>query len=557
MQLQKHVVILGGGIGGLVAAWMLRHPSIQRLASDKQLGKNDGAFLLPPKVTIIESNDRFGGWLQTTRTGPRKLLFELGCRGIRPVGSSGKDALHLIELLGLQHSTLTASKSSSKRFIQVGDSLLSLPRSLFEVVTSPLMRNLPFWILNDLLTKSRNRDTMFDESLADFATRRFGDKEGVANTLLDAAMSGIYAGDVSKLSAASTAKFLWEVEGTGGLSPLTGSVIAGILSKSMIPSLGTTINNNTNNNASEELSFFIEEASKASSVSFVDGMQMLPDELINRLRKDDGVSLLSLTDVIKIEPGNEGKTVNVFLKPTIHSPTGNTSKIISADSVISALPASSLLKILPTSLTDTVTRLHQIEFANVAVVGLGWRRRNVIPTEFVGFGFLTPTKERLLSHNILGAVFDSIAFPGQSDSFAARRREWRVQPESSVSPCTEKLSPKTNSLQETRISVMMGGSHWPEVINTEESKLADIAVTAAKSLLGVSSKPSDIIINVGKACIPQYNVDHKERVNLIERDIEKVFNKKVSIIGNSFHGVGVADTISKAMQTGKKVFASF
>jgi len=552
MQQQKHVVILGGGIGGLVAAWMLRHASIQRLASDRQLGKSNLPFLLPPKVTIIESNNRFGGWLQTTRTGTRKLLFELGCRGIRPVGSSGKDALHLIELLGLQHSTLTASKNSSKRFIQVSDSLLSLPRSLFDVVTSPLMRNLPFWILNDLLTKSRNRDTTFDESLADFVTRRFGDKEGVANTLLDAAMSGIYAGDVSKLSAASTAKFLWEAEGTGKLFPLTGSVIAGILSKSMIPSLSKTINSNT----SEESSFFIEEASKASSVSFVDGMQMLPDEIINRLRKDDGVSLLSLTDVIKIEPGNEGKTVNVFLKPTIHSPTGISSKIISADSVISALPASSLLKILPTSLTDTIKRLHQIEFANVAVVGLGWRRGNVIPKEFLGFGFLTPTKERLLSHNILGAVFDSIAFPGQNDSFAARRREWRVQPGSSVLPCSEKLSPQSNSLQETRISVMMGGSHWPEVINIEESKLADIAVTAAKSLLGVSSKPSDIIVNIGKACIPQYNVGHKERVNLIEQDIEKVFNKKVSIIGNSFHGVGVADTISKAMQTGKKVFAS-
>jgi len=551
MQKQKHVVVLGGGVGGLVAAWMLRHTSLQRI-SKTTVGRTIAVNPIPPRITILESSDRFGGWLQTTRIGSRKLLFELGCRGIRPVGKSGRDALHLVELLGLQHATLTASKSSSRRFIQVGDSVLPLPSSIVDLLSSPLMRNLPSWIVRDLATRSRSKLTDFDdESLADFVTRRFGDREGVANTLLDAAMSGIYAGDVAKLSAASASKFLWEAEGKG-VWPFTGSVIGGMLANRWAASSSSSSLQETQ---SDESSFFIEKASRASSVSFIDGMQMLPNELEERLRNESDVSLSSLTDVVKIEPSSDGNAVNVFLRPSSSS-SSSPAQEIRADAVISALPASSLAKVLPPLSSSAISKLGQIEFANVAVCGLGWRRGGIIPQELSGFGFLTPTKERSLRHNILGAVFDSNAFPGQTESFAANRRTWRAKPGSSVSPCSDSVSPRADSVQESRISVMLGGAHWPDVINVGESHLEDIAIKAAQSLLGVSVRPSDIVVNIGKACIPQYNVGHKERVNGIELDIEKFFNGKVSVIGNSFNGVGVADTISHAMRVGEKTSES-
>jgi protoporphyrinogen/coproporphyrinogen III oxidase len=546
MQARKHVVVLGGGVGGLVTAWMLRHVSLKRLASQRRSGLAI-ADAQPLKITILESGNRFGGWLQTTRIGPRQLLFELGCRGIRPVGQSGKDALHLVELLGLQHATLAASKSSSMRFIQVGDSILPVPVSLRDVISSPLTNNLPTWILKDFATKSRIKSSEFDdESLADFATRRFGDRENLANTLLDAAMSGIYAGDVSKLSAASVAKVLWDFEGKG-IWPFSGSVIGGMLSNRL-----STLSSSTSSSTepSRESSFFIEKASQASSVSFIDGMQMLSDELEAQLRNDDNVSLSSLTDVVKIEPSSDGNGVGVFCKPASASSSGQE---IRADAVISALPASSLANVLPSSVSTAISRLKQIEFANVAVVGLGWRRRGIIPQDLSGFGFLTPTKERSKRHNILGAVFDSNAFPGQTESFAAGRRLWRAKPGSSVSPCTESVSPNVNTINESRISVMLGGSHWPQVIDEGKSSIEDLAIKAVQSLLGVSVRPSDVVVNVGKACIPQYNVGHKERVNDIQLDIEKKFNGNVSIIGNSFNGVGVADTISHAMRVGDKV----
>lgn len=561
MQKQKHVVVLGGGIGGLVAAWMLRHTSLQRISkttTERQqlVGRSIAVDPIPPRITILESSDRFGGWLQTTRIGSRKLLFELGCRGIRPVGKSGKDALHLVELLGLQHATLTASKSSSRRFIQVGDSILPLPSSMVGLLSSPLMRNLPSWIVNDLATRSRSKVTEFDdESLADFVTRRFGDREGVANTLLDAAMSGIYAGDVTKLSAASASKFLWEAEGKG-VWPFTGSVIGGMLANRWAASSSSS-SSLQETQSDDESSFFIEKASRASSVSFVDGMQMLPNELEDRLRNENDVSLSSLTDVVKIEPSSDGNAVNVFLRPSSSSSTSSSpAQEIRADAVISALPASSLAKVLPSLSSSAISKLRQIEFANVAVCGLGWRRGGVIPQELSGFGFLTPTKERLLRHNILGAVFDSNAFPGQTESFAANRRTWRAKPGSSVSPCSDSVSPRADSVQESRVSVMLGGAHWPDVVDVGESHIADIAVKAAQSLLGVLVRPSDIVVNIGKACIPQYNVGHKERVNGIELDIEKVFNGKVSVIGNSFNGVGVAYTISHAMRVGEKTSES-
>ena len=73
----NHVVILGGGITGLSAAFYLarKHPSVQ--------------------VTLVEKSDRFGGWVRSERVevtdgnGKRgKVLLEAGPRTVRPNAKS-------------------------------------------------------------------------------------------------------------------------------------------------------------------------------------------------------------------------------------------------------------------------------------------------------------------------------------------------------------------------------------------------------------------------------------------------------------------------------------
>ena len=72
-----HVVVLGGGITGLSAAFYLarKHPTVQ--------------------ITLVEKSTRFGGWVRSERVevcdshGNRgRVLLEAGPRTIRPNATS-------------------------------------------------------------------------------------------------------------------------------------------------------------------------------------------------------------------------------------------------------------------------------------------------------------------------------------------------------------------------------------------------------------------------------------------------------------------------------------
>jgi oxygen-dependent protoporphyrinogen oxidase len=72
-----HVVVLGGGISGLSAAFHLarKHPTVQ--------------------ITLVEKSTRFGGWVRSERVEVRdshgnraRVLLEAGPRTIRPNAKS-------------------------------------------------------------------------------------------------------------------------------------------------------------------------------------------------------------------------------------------------------------------------------------------------------------------------------------------------------------------------------------------------------------------------------------------------------------------------------------
>lgn len=68
----------------------------------------------PVSVTLLESSNRFGGWLYSKRINGH--LFEFGCRGIRPQGS-GTEAMRMLEELGMENETLPASDAAKGRYI--------------------------------------------------------------------------------------------------------------------------------------------------------------------------------------------------------------------------------------------------------------------------------------------------------------------------------------------------------------------------------------------------------------------------------------------------------
>ena len=71
-------LILGGGIAGLSAAYRLL-----------------GSVAKPKNIIILESSERLGGWIQSKRYDDG-VIFELGPRGLRPAGPSGRASLQLV-----------------------------------------------------------------------------------------------------------------------------------------------------------------------------------------------------------------------------------------------------------------------------------------------------------------------------------------------------------------------------------------------------------------------------------------------------------------------------
>ncbi len=181
------IVIVGGGITGLSAAWFL----------NKRYGKN-------AKITLLEKTNRLGGWIQTDYE--KGLLFERGPRTFQ--FGKCETLLKLIQQLGL--TVIRSDPTANKRYLFHQGRLRSMGSFI------PLL--FPYAIRELFLPRGKGDD----ESIYDFASRRFSPK--IADTLFDPLTLGVYAGDIRKLSirACFPTLFNWEKE--------KGSVIRGLFS---------------------------------------------------------------------------------------------------------------------------------------------------------------------------------------------------------------------------------------------------------------------------------------------------------------------------------------
>lgn len=174
------ILILGGGISGLTAAWTLqkKYPHAS--------------------ITLLEKSDRLGGCIDTLREG--SAVFEKGPRTC--VDTRSPSLLALIQELGMESELIYASPDAKKRYLYT-DGKLRTPFSLFPKMILPLLRE-PF----------RAPSLAEDESIYDFASRRFN--PALANTFFDPMTLGIFAGDIHKLSLRSSFPFLHQWEQTHG-----------------------------------------------------------------------------------------------------------------------------------------------------------------------------------------------------------------------------------------------------------------------------------------------------------------------------------------------------
>lgn len=343
------VVILGGGISGLACAWSLKKRWGPRI-----------------HVTILEKQDRTGGWIQSIEKDG--FLFELGPRSCRSKGA-GYATLQLVEELGLQEDVIVNHPSAQQRYIYWNQALHRIPSHPFSF--SPLLKGLRRAFYQDLIQPKR-LDAV-EESVEEFFSRRFN--AAFAQRLIDPFVSGIYAGDMKRLSLEACFPFLKELERT------YRSLIWGMW-----------------RSKKEKISAspFIRSIQAAPLFSFKNGMETLINRLSSRLEADIRLKCWP----VSMELDSKGCSLML-----------SSSETLKADYVISALPAGALGSLIAPHQPLLEKELAKIPYATVAVVSLGYKRPIL---KKKGFGYLIPYQEK---EDILGCVWDSQVFPQQSPGF--------------------------------------------------------------------------------------------------------------------------------------------
>ncbi|XP_055553034.1 protoporphyrinogen oxidase isoform X1 [Falco cherrug] len=427
------VAVVGGGISGLAACYHLAR----------------GAR--PPKVLLLEAGARLGGWLQSTRTADG-AVFEHGPRGIRPGGVVGTDTLHMVSELGLEGDVLPVPgdhPASRNRFLYTGGALHKLPSGLQGLLwpVPPFSRALLWSGVRDLLAPA---GTEPDESVYAFVHRRFGQE--VADIAVDSLCRGVFAGDCRALSIRSCFPTLFKAERH------RRSVLLGL-------ALGSRKERGAESRLSQRA-----RAEHWSQWSLRGGMESLAEALAAFLRPR-GVELHCHAPLRRLRWHPSGHWQLILADSTV-----------TADHVVSALPAAALAEVLPAEAEPLAQELRRIPAVSVAVVNLQYEG---ITLPVTGFGHLVPSSE---DASLLGIVYDSVAFPQHNGTGATS----------------------------VRLTVMLGGAWFRQSFGdpaaVAPALLLQRAQAAVREQLGLEPAPTRSIVKVHQACIPQYTLGHWQRI---------------------------------------------
>lgn len=245
----------------------------------------------------------------------------------------------------------------------------------------------------------------------------------------------------------------------------------------------------------EDVSLWVQKIKKKSIFSFKQGMQTLIDALTSQLK---GNLLFNCqANYLQIEENR----IKVKLDNGLE---------LQADHLFFALPPREIEHLLNPYNSSLGALFENIPAASVAVVNLGYKKK-VLKNE--GFGYLIPSMEK---EPILGVVWDSSVFPEQNFY-----------------------------QEETRLTVMLGGTQMPNVVESSEQELLKIAQNVLKKHLHIDCQPDSILIHLAKKAIPQYTLGHSTRIQQIEQIVSSL-SPRLTILGNGFYGVSVNDCVKQA-----------
>ncbi|MBD3616608.1 MAG: protoporphyrinogen oxidase [Gracilimonas sp.] len=329
---KKEIIILGGGISGLATAWYLHKAGIS--------------------FKLIEKEEETGGVISSQKA--KETVFDFGPNSLRDHDGFIRE---LAEEAGLKDDIIQISEAFKTRFIVRNRELQRLTPSVKTLATTEVLsvKAKVRMLAEPFIPKGETED----ESVGAFLERRIG-KEAV-EYLVDPVFSGIYAGDIFKMSKYEILPKLAETENK------FGSLVMGMF------------------RSKREKSEI-----KPMILTFKKGIQQLTNAVTEKLSAH--ILNEEVINLKKIRSGFEVKT-----DAGTHQ----------ASTVITCLPAYTLCSIMSEFNPELSQTLGKIDYAPMLSTQVIFNKKDIEFPES-GFGFLVPRKENI---RLLGAIWKSSIFP--------------------------------------------------------------------------------------------------------------------------------------------------
>jgi protoporphyrinogen/coproporphyrinogen III oxidase len=484
---ENRVVVIGGGIAGLSAAWYL-------LKEAEGAGKR-------VRVTVLEAQDRWGGKVLTEKVEHEAGVFTVEA-GPDSYLTQKPWAADLARELGIGDRIIGTNDASRKVYVvnrgkptPLPDGvLLIVPTKFMPFALSPLISPLgKLRMALDLIIPAK-RDGE-DETLADFVTRRLG-REAL-DKIAEPLMSGIYNAEADKQSVLATFPRFRALEAK------YGSLTRGILASRNGHGAGARTPDRAGGQEARKGEArggngAAPQKKPSAFQSFRGGSQELTDAL--------AAALAGRAD---LRTGAMVGGITRDERYIVRLADGDT---LVADAIVLACPSFVAAELVRNRAPAAAKKLAAIRYVSTGTVSFAYRAEDIAKARAGGFGLVVPMSEK---RPINAVTFSSIKFDHRA-------------PEGYV-----------------LLRAFFGGSRSPKSMELGDEELLSTVRKELDALLGIDAEPLFHRIYRWPRSNPQYDVGHLDRIAEIERDLPA----GVFITGSPYKGVGLPDVVKQSEET--------
>ncbi|HTY37819.1 MAG TPA: protoporphyrinogen oxidase [Bacteroidota bacterium] len=406
------VVVIGGGVSGLTAAYWLQKQGVD--------------------VQVLEREKEVGGTMKTV--SENGFLVETGPNSALETTPYFKE---IVADCRLEDEFIYTNPSGNNRYILREGKLLRLPLDPGSFLTTKLFS---FKAKARLLLEPFVGRAGSEESIAQFVERRLGRE--FLDYAIDPFVAGIFAGRPEALSVRAAFPKLYALEAN------YGGLIKGMI------------------RGSRERKRREEKAKdRAESFSFKSGMQIFPSAIARRL----GTRVVTEASVLSIIPtqGSHTAADSAGARFSVTVAQNDSVTTVLAKSVVLSVPAAAASLLMKPISPTTADILSSIYYPPVASIFAAFRKEDVAgPAD--GFGFLVPSREQ---RKILGSLWSSSLFPLRAPegtvaftTFVGGGRQPDLVNMEENALCDLALTELKNIMQITGNSVYLRVTRWQHAI---------------------------------------------------------------------------------------------